>query len=319
MDQNLRLGKIAGIPVGLNWSVLFVFALLAWELAGLVLPHVQPGHPVALYWVAGTVTTVLFFGSLLAHEAAHALVAKHHGIAVRSITLWLFGGVSELGGEALTPGVEFRIAVVGPLTSFAVALVAGAGSLLLHDGSGTAAVVAAALGWLAWINVLLGGFNLMPAAPLDGGRILRAALWHRSGDRVRATLTSSRCGEVFGYVARRARCPRVPHGRGARPVVRLPRLVPAVRRTGRADRCAGPVVTRRRAGRRPHDARPRHLPGVGHRGGARRPAAPPLPLQHVSPRRLPTGGSSASPPWAGSGTCRRTAGRRPGWSTPPSR
>ena len=199
MDQNLRLGKIAGIPVGLNWSVLFVFVLLAWELAGLVLPHDQPGHPVALYWVAGIVTTVLFFGSLLAHEAAHALVATRYGIAVRSITLWLFGGVSELEGEALTPGVEFRVAVVGPLTSFAVALVAGGCSLLLHNGSGVTVVVAAALGWLAWINILLGGFNLMPAAPLDGGRILRAVLWHRSGDRVRATTTSSRCGEVFGY------------------------------------------------------------------------------------------------------------------------
>lgn len=199
MDQNFRLGKIAGIPVGLNWSVLFVFVLLAWELADLVLPHDQPGHPVALYWVAGTATTVLFFGSLLAHEAAHALVAKRHGIGVRSITLWLFGGVSELEGEALTPAVEFRVAVVGPLTSFAVALAAGGCSLLLHTGSGTTPVAAAALGWLAWINILLGGFNLIPAAPLDGGRILRAVLWHRSGDRVRATTIASRCGEAFGY------------------------------------------------------------------------------------------------------------------------
>jgi Zn-dependent protease/CBS domain-containing protein len=199
MDQNLRLGRIAGIPVGLNWSVLFVFALLAWELAGLVLPHDQPGHPVALYWIAGTVATILFFASLLAHEAAHALVAKHHGIAVRRITLWLFGGVSELEGEALTPGTEFRVAVVGPLTSLAVAVAAGGCSLLLHDGSGAAPVVAAALGWLAWINLLLAGFNLIPAAPLDGGRILRAVLWHRSGDRVRATTTATRCGVAFGY------------------------------------------------------------------------------------------------------------------------
>ena len=200
MNQNLRLGRIAGIPVGLNWSVVFVFVLLAWELAGLVLPHDQPGHPALLYWVAGVVTTALFFASLLAHEAAHALVARRHGITVRNITLWLFGGVSELGGEALTPGVEFRVAVVGPLTSLAVAVVAGGCALALHGSTGSLRVVGAAVGWLAWINLLLGVFNLMPAAPLDGGRILRAALWHRGGDRVRATTTASACGETFGYV-----------------------------------------------------------------------------------------------------------------------
>ena len=199
MNQNLRLGKIAGIPVGLNWSVLAIFVLIVWELADLVLPGYHPHDARAVYWAAATVGALLFFASLLAHEAAHALVAKRHGIAVRSITLWLFGGVSELEGEALTPGVEFRVAIVGPLTSFAVALVAGSCALLLNDGSGTIQVVVASLGWLAWINVLLAGFNLVPAAPLDGGRILRAALWHRSGDRVGATTTASRCGEVFGY------------------------------------------------------------------------------------------------------------------------
>ncbi len=199
MNQNLRLGKIAGIPVGLNWSVLFVFALLAWELADLVLPQDQPHHSSGLYWAAGIVTTILFFASLLAHEASHAIVAKRHGIGVHRITLWLFGGVSELESEALTPGVDFRVAVVGPLTSFAVALVSGAAALALAGGTGDHLVVAASLGWLAWINILLGGFNLIPAAPLDGGRILRAALWHRSGDRVAASATASRCGEFFGY------------------------------------------------------------------------------------------------------------------------
>ncbi len=199
MQQNLRLGKIAGIPVGLNWSVVFIFGLPAWELADLVLPEDQPHHPVALYWAAALVTAVLFFASLLAHEASHSIVAKRHGIGVRSITLFLFGGVSELEGEALTPGVDFRVAVVGPLTSLAIALVAGACALLLSGGSGTQLVIAAAVGWLAWINLLLGVFNLVPAAPLDGGRILRAVLWHRSGDRTAAATTASRCGEFFGY------------------------------------------------------------------------------------------------------------------------
>ena len=272
----------------------------------------------------GTVTTVLFFGSLLAHEAAHALVAKRHGIAVRSITLWLFGGVSELEGEALTPGVEFRVAVVGPLTSFGVALVAGGCSILLHDGSGTTPVVAAALGWLAWINILLGGFNLMPAAPLDGGRILRAVLWHRSGDRVRATTTSSRCGEAFGYalvVLGVLECLTV--GLLGLWFVFLGWFLLSAARAEQTD-----VLLRASLGdvrvRRSHDGRPGHLPGDGHRSGADRRAAPPLPLQHVSPggprrpARRPLHVESDPPRTAGppgddpAGRHRRPARARPG-------
>ena len=101
-------------------------------------------------------------------------MAKHNGIGVRRITLWLFGGVSELESEALTPGADFRIAVVGPITSLMLAVVYGGFGLLLHQSGGKAGVMAGLLGWLAWINILLGGFNLIPAAPLDGGRVLRA-------------------------------------------------------------------------------------------------------------------------------------------------
>src|ERR1019366_4541541 len=121
-------------------------------------------------------------------------------IGVRRITLWLFGGVSELESEALTPGADFRIAVVGPITSFVLAGVYGAAGLLLNGAGGGAQVLVGALGWLAWINVLLGGFNLIPAAPLDGGRVLRAALWQRNGDRVGAATTAARTGQVFGYI-----------------------------------------------------------------------------------------------------------------------
>jgi Zn-dependent protease len=200
MNQNIRLGRIAGVPVGINWSILVIFWLLTWELAVLVLPGDHPHQPSAVYWVAGIATTILFFVSLLAHEVSHAVVAKRNGIGVRRITLWLFGGVSELESEALTPGADFRIAVVGPMTSFGLAAVYGGAGLLLRGSGGGAGVLAGAFGWLAWINVLLGGFNLIPAAPLDGGRVLRAALWQRSGDRVRAAMTSARTGQVFGYV-----------------------------------------------------------------------------------------------------------------------
>lgn len=199
MDQNIRLGRIAGIPVGINWSILVIFFLFAWELADLVLPADSPHHPVGVYWLFGIATTVLLFASLLAHEVSHSLVATHNGVKVRRITLWLFGGVSELEGDALTPGADFRIAVVGPMTSFALAGTFGAIGWLLRSGGGTGIVVAA-LGWLAWINLFLGAFNLLPGAPLDGGRVLRAALWRRSGDRVSAATSAAHAGEVLGYV-----------------------------------------------------------------------------------------------------------------------
>ncbi len=200
MDQDIRLGKIAGIPVGINWSILVILGLLAWELADLVLPSYHRHEPTAIYWVAGVITAILYLASLLAHEVSHCVVAKRNGVGVRRITLWLFGGVSELESDALTPKADFRIAVVGPLTSFVLAGVFGALAHLLPQTGGDQEVFVSALGWLAWMNLLLGGFNLIPAAPLDGGRVLRAALWQRSGDRARAAATAARVGQVFGYV-----------------------------------------------------------------------------------------------------------------------
>jgi Zn-dependent protease len=199
MGQNIRLGKIFGIPVGINWSVLIIFLLFAWELATLVLPGEHPHQSGAVYWSVGIVTTAVLFVCLLAHEVSHSVVAKRNGIGVRRITLWLFGGVSELESEALTPAVDFRVAVVGPLTSLVIAAVCGVLVELFGHVAGTGGVVVSALGWLAWINLLLAGFNMIPAAPLDGGRVLRAALWHRSGDRMRAATTAARAGQGFGY------------------------------------------------------------------------------------------------------------------------
>jgi Zn-dependent protease/CBS domain-containing protein len=200
VNQNIRLGKVSGVPVGANWSVLAIFVLIVWELAALVLPGYHPDDSRVLYWAVAVVAAALFFASLLAHEASHTLVAVHQGIRVRAITLWLFGGVSELEGEALTPGAEFRIAIVGPLTSLALAVVFGAAGILLHGAGGTVGLAGSAVGWLAWVNLMLGVFNLLPGAPLDGGRVLRAILWHRTGDRVRATTSAAHAGEVLGYV-----------------------------------------------------------------------------------------------------------------------
>jgi len=200
MEQNIRLGRIAGIPVGINWSILLIFWLIAWELADLVLPGYSPHETTTIYWIVGMFTTVLFFVSLLLHEVSHAVVARHNKIAVRRITLWIFGGVSELEGEALTPGADFRIAVVGPLTSLGLAGIFGVLVFLLSRRGGHQEIMVSALGWLAWINLILGAFNLIPAAPLDGGRVLRAVLWRHSGDRVRAAIKAARTGQTFGYV-----------------------------------------------------------------------------------------------------------------------
>lgn len=200
MNQNFRLGEVDGIPVGANWSVVVIFFLFAWELAALILPDDHPHQSQAVYWSVAILTTVVLFASLLAHEVSHAVVAKRNGIGVRQITLWLFGGVSELESDALTPAVDFRVAVAGPLTTFVLAGVFGVFGLLFRDATGTMGVAASAVGWLAWINLFLGAFNLLPGAPLDGGRVLRAALWKRTGDRVGAASRAADAGEVIGFV-----------------------------------------------------------------------------------------------------------------------
>jgi Zn-dependent protease len=145
------------------------------------------------------VASTAFFASLLAHEVSHAVVARRNGVGVRSITLWLFGGVAQLDGEAHTAGADFRIAAVGPGTSIALAVVFALGQLAA-DAVGSAALVVTVLSWLWKINLLLAAFNLVPAAPLDGGRILRAALWRAWGDRVRASVAAARAGRGFGIV-----------------------------------------------------------------------------------------------------------------------
>ncbi len=194
--QSLRLGTYAGIPIGMNWSVVVIFGLITWELADVILPDYGGGTQPS-YWVAAVVAAALFFFSLLAHEVAHAVVARRNGVGVHSITLWLFGGVAQLEGEALNPGADFRIAAVGPGTSIVLGGLFGSLEVLAQR-AGAQGLPIDVLKWLCYINILLAAFNLIPAAPLDGGRILRAGLWRRSGDQVRASVTASRAGRGFG-------------------------------------------------------------------------------------------------------------------------
>jgi Zn-dependent protease len=198
MEESIRFGRIAGIPVGANWSLLLIFWLIAWGLA-IELPTDYPGHATGTYWVAAVGAALVFYGGLLAHELGHALMARRLAIPVEGITLWLFGGMTRTRGEATSPGGALRVALVGPLVSAVAAAVFGMLALAL-DVVDAPALVEGLAGWLAWINFLLAAFNLVPAAPLDGGRVLQAVLWRRNGDRLSASATAARAGRGFGYV-----------------------------------------------------------------------------------------------------------------------
>ena len=198
MGDDIKLGRVAGFPLAMNWSVLVIATLLTWSLADGSFPHDAPGHSAATYWLAGGAAAVVFFGSLLAHELSHAFVARRNGVEVRGVTLWLFGGVADLGGEPETPGADYRIAAAGPATSLGLA-VGFVGLAAALQTLGTAHLVVVAARWLSAVNLMLGLFNLLPGAPLDGGRILRAYLWQRDGDRAGATAIAARAGIAVAY------------------------------------------------------------------------------------------------------------------------
>jgi Zn-dependent protease/predicted transcriptional regulator len=199
VTTSLPLGRIAGVRVGVDLSVFVIVAILVTSLTFGRLPLVLPDRSLLAYMSAAVVATALFLASILTHELAHAVVARRNGIEVESITLWMFGGLAELKGDPRSPGADLRIAVVGPLTSLILAVAFGAAAygLALIDVGGLPVAV---LGYLAGINLMLALFNLVPAAPLDGGRVLRAALWKIWNDRQRAALVAARAGRFFGYI-----------------------------------------------------------------------------------------------------------------------
>lgn len=198
MSGGLRLATIRGIPVRAEWSVLVIVGLLAWSLATGGLREAAPGYGPAAYGVAAVVTAVVIMASLLAHELGHSFVARRSGIGVRDITLWMLGGVSRIEREPDEPGADLRIAIVGPAVSFAVAAAAGAVAVVVAVGGGPRLLVSCAR-TVGSVNLLLGAFNLVPAAPLDGGRVLRAILWRRTGDRTRSALRATQAGRTFAF------------------------------------------------------------------------------------------------------------------------
>jgi Zn-dependent protease/CBS domain-containing protein len=194
----VAIARIAGIRVSADWSVLVIGALLAWGLAGTV-PTSVPGTPVWLAWIVGAIAAVLLIASLTAHELGHALLARRRGIAVEGIRLWLFGGVAQMSSDWMTGRTEMLVAAIGPAITLVLAgFFVGSSWLLVQLGAPPLVVVVAV--WLAAVNVLLLVFNLIPAFPLDGGRILRGFLWTRTNNRMAATVAAARAGRFFAIV-----------------------------------------------------------------------------------------------------------------------
>lgn len=193
----IRLGRIRGIQLGLDYSWILVFLLVTWSLSAAYFPQVYPGWSPPTYWAVGIATSILFFSSIVAHELAHSFTALHLGIRVRSITLFIFGGVANILDEPERPRTEFLIAVAGPLASYAIA---GASWVVYQGLNPVSEQLGALFFYLAVINALVATFNLAPGFPLDGGRILRAILWHLSGSYRRATRYATYAGQVLAFV-----------------------------------------------------------------------------------------------------------------------
>lgn len=197
--RGLRLGRLFGIELRLDPSWFIVFVLVAWSLAAHYYPLSHPEWSVATYWALGVVTALLFFLSIIAHELGHSLVSRAQGIPVRDITLFIFGGAARMSREPRRAREELLMALAGPATSVVLGLAFG---LVWRASSGSPGVIHAVSGWLAWINVAVAGFNLIPGFPLDGGRVFRALVWGATGNLSRATRIAAGLGRVvaFGFI-----------------------------------------------------------------------------------------------------------------------
>ncbi|MCF2533811.1 site-2 protease family protein [Yinghuangia soli] len=198
MRQSIRLVRVKGIPIGVHWSALAMLVLIVTVLALRVLPTAAGDPSTAAVWAVAIPTGAVFLGSLLAHEAAHAVVARRHGIRVKSVTLWLLGGVAELQDEPADWRTDLRVAIAGPATSLVIGATATVAAFTAQAG-GAPGLLTLTLMWTGVVNLVLGVFNLLPGAPLDGGRVLRALVWRRTGDRVRAAGSAAEAGRRLGW------------------------------------------------------------------------------------------------------------------------
>src|SRR5512140_1109952 len=192
----IALGRILGIPIGVDYSWFLIFALLTWSLATSYFPVEFTNWPIAQYWIVGAVTVIFMFGSVLLHELGHSMVALRYKIPVRSITLFIFGGVAQIGAEPPSAVAEFWIAIAGPVTSFALAILFS----LLQPLVGALSPLLAIARYLAYINGALALFNLIPGFPLDGGRVFRAIIWRVTNSYRRATEIAGAAGNLFAWL-----------------------------------------------------------------------------------------------------------------------
>jgi Zn-dependent protease len=195
MGHGWRFGRVAGIELAIHPSWLVIAFLVTYSLAIGAFPRDFPGWATSQYWIVAAATAALFFGSVLAHELSHALVARRFGLKVEGITLFIFGGVTTIDSESRTPREEALIAIAGPATSIAIGL-----ALLAVDAVVGQPQIGALVGWLGFINLALGAFNLIPGFPMDGGRVLRALLWRMRGDRLLATRNAAAVGRALAYL-----------------------------------------------------------------------------------------------------------------------
>jgi Zn-dependent protease/predicted transcriptional regulator len=194
----IPLFKLMGFEVRLDASWIILAFLITWSLAVGYFPSADPGLAHEDYWWMAAIAAVALFLSIVIHEFAHSVVARNKGLPMRGITLFVFGGVAEMGGEPQSPGVEFWMAIVGPLTSVAIGVIAYL--VYLATRGVWPAQVAGVIHYLGWVNLLLAAFNSIPAFPLDGGRVLRSAIWHYQRDLLRATRIASGIGSGFGVL-----------------------------------------------------------------------------------------------------------------------
>jgi Zn-dependent protease len=197
LSNSIRLFTIRGIEVGVHYSWLIIFGLMTWSLSVYVFPRdpLLPRHlSGAEYWILGAATALLLFVSVLIHELAHSFVALARGLQARSITLFIFGGVSSLGGDAKEASTEFLVAIVGPLTSFALAAIAYGVASVVEEPR-----VDLVASYLVYINIVLGLFNLVPGFPLDGGRVLRSVLWGMTNNMRKATEWAGNVGKIVAW------------------------------------------------------------------------------------------------------------------------
>lgn len=195
MSGTVRIGALFGVDVRVHFSWVFIFAFMAFSLSNSYLPTVSPGWAIGQYWAIGFAGSALLFLCVLVHEFSHSIEAIRRGRKVRSITLFLLGGVSEIEGESRSAGEEFWVSFVGPLTSLLLALFFW---LLYSNIRSGNEQLSALVQYLALVNLFIGLFNLVPAFPLDGGRVFRAVVWRATGSEMRAMAIASRIGSAFG-------------------------------------------------------------------------------------------------------------------------